>query len=86
MNKIPIQRPRNALLILTVNGGSLSIRLVLYQTGKSLKKSLNGSVDRIDLPGTNLFFSESDFRFGLESESRKFFFKIIRHIYLVLEY
>ncbi len=46
--------------ILTINGGSSSIKFALYQSGKSLKKSLNGSVDRIGLPGTNLTFSESD--------------------------
>ncbi|MGA9291533.1 MAG: acetate/propionate family kinase [Ignavibacteriaceae bacterium] len=60
MNKIPIQRPRDSLFILTINGGSSSIKFALYQPGKSLKKSLNGSVDRVGLPGTNLNFSESD--------------------------
>jgi len=46
--------------ILAINGGSSSIKFAMYQTGKSLKKSLNGSVDRISLPGTNLTFSDSD--------------------------
>jgi acetate kinase len=46
--------------ILTINGGSSSIKFALYQTGKSLKKSFNGSVDRVGLPGTNLTFSESN--------------------------
>ncbi len=46
--------------ILTINGGSSSIKFALYQTGELLKKNLYGSVDRIGLPGTNLTFSESD--------------------------
>ncbi len=46
--------------ILTINGGSSSIKFALYRTGKLLKKSFNGSVDRVGLPGTNLTFSESD--------------------------
>jgi acetate kinase len=46
--------------ILTINGGSSSIKFALYRTGGPLKKSLHGSVDRIGLPGTNLTFSESD--------------------------
>ena len=46
--------------ILTINGGSSSIKFALYKSGKSLKKSFNGSVDRVGLPGTNLTFSESD--------------------------
>jgi len=45
--------------ILTINGGSSSVKFALYQTGKSLKKSFNGSVDRIGLPGTNLTFGGS---------------------------
>ena len=60
MNKISIKRPQDELFILTINGGSSSIKFALYQTDKSLKKTLNGSVDRIGLPGTNLTFSESD--------------------------
>jgi acetate kinase len=48
--------------ILTINGGSSSIKFALYHTGAPLKKSLHGSVDRIGLPGTNLTFSESDGR------------------------
>jgi len=60
MNKISIQRPQDALFILTINGGSSSIKFALYQTGKSLKKRFDGSVDRVGLPSTNLTFSESD--------------------------
>jgi len=40
--------------ILTINGGSSSIKFALYQTGELLKRWLYGKVDRIGLPGTNL--------------------------------
>ena len=45
--------------VLTINGGSSSIKFALYQTGKPLEQSFHGSVDRIGLPGTNLTFSHS---------------------------
>jgi len=45
--------------VLTINGGSSSIKFALYQTGEPLKQSFHGSVDRIGLPGTNLTFSDS---------------------------
>ena len=45
--------------ILTINGGSSSIKFALYQTGEPLEKSFHGSVDRIGLPCTNLTFSDS---------------------------
>ena len=46
--------------ILTINGGSSSIKFALYRAGKLLKKSFNGCVDRVGLPGTNLTSIESD--------------------------
>ena len=45
--------------VLTINGGSSSIKFALYQTGESLEQSFHGSVDRIGLSGTNLTFSNS---------------------------
>jgi acetate kinase len=45
--------------VLTINGGSSSIKFALYQTGEPLEQSFRGSVDRIGLPGTNLTFSDS---------------------------
>jgi len=45
--------------ILTINGGSSSIKFALYQTGEPLEQSFHGSVDRIGLPGANLTFSDS---------------------------
>jgi acetate kinase len=43
--------------ILTINGGSSSIKFALYQAGEPLKRGLYGEVDRIGLSGTNLTFS-----------------------------
>ncbi len=45
--------------ILTINGGSSSIKFALYRTGEPLVQSLHGSVDRIGLPGTTLTFSDA---------------------------
>ena len=59
MNKEPIPRLQGAPVILTINGGSSSIKFALYQTGKALEKTFNGSVDRIGLAGTNLTFRNS---------------------------
>src|ERR1039458_10509824 len=44
--------------ILTIHGGSSSIKFALYQTGEPLKRGLYGKVDRIGLSGTNLTFNE----------------------------
>src|ERR1035438_5747293 len=44
-------------LILTINGGSSSIKFALYQAGGPLKRRLQGKVDRIGLSGTNLTFN-----------------------------
>ena len=45
--------------ILTINAGSSSIKFALYQTGERLEQRLQGSVDRIGLPGTKLTFCDS---------------------------
>jgi|SRR5579859_2389658 len=42
--------------ILTINGGSSSIKFALYQAGEPLERTLFGKVDRIGLSGTNLTF------------------------------
>jgi acetate kinase len=44
--------------ILTINGGSSSIKFALYQTDKLPKRWLHGKVDRIGLAGTNLTFND----------------------------
>lgn len=40
--------------ILTINGGSSSIRFAVYETGETLRRRLNGMIDRIGLSDTNL--------------------------------
>jgi acetate kinase len=44
--------------ILTINGGSSSIRFALYQVGEPLERGIYGKVDRIGLSGTNLKFND----------------------------
>lgn len=45
--------------ILTINGGSSSIRFALYQIGEPLERKLVGKIDRIGSSGTNLTFSDT---------------------------
>ena len=40
--------------ILTVNGGSSSIKFALYQSGEPLEQRLSGMIDRIGHSGTKL--------------------------------
>ena len=54
--------------ILTINGGSSSIKFALFQAGEPLKRVRYGKVDRIGLSGTNLTFHDAD---GKPSASRK---------------
>jgi acetate kinase len=54
--------------VLTINGGSSSIKFALYQGGEPPKRRLYGKVDRIGLSGTNLTFHDAD---GKPSASRK---------------
>jgi acetate kinase len=42
--------------VLTINGGSSSIKFALYRAGQPLERSLHGKVDRIGLSGTSLTF------------------------------
>ena len=46
--------------ILTINGGSSSIKFALYQVAELLQRRLYGKVDRIGLGGTNLTFHDPD--------------------------
>ena len=43
--------------ILTINGGSSSIKFALFQAGEPLERKLHGKVDRIGLPDTNLTYN-----------------------------
>jgi acetate kinase len=36
--------------ILTINGGSSSIKFALFEAGESLRRALDGSIERIGLP------------------------------------
>jgi acetate kinase len=44
--------------ILTINGGSSSIKFALYQATEPLKRGLQGEIDRIGLSGTKLTFED----------------------------
>jgi acetate kinase len=44
--------------ILTINGGSSSIKYALYQVGEPLKRVLQGGLDRIGLSGASLTFDD----------------------------
>jgi acetate kinase len=44
--------------ILTINGGSSSIKFAIYQAGEPLERRLHGKVDRIGLSGTNLTWND----------------------------
>ena len=44
--------------ILTVNGGSSSIRFAVYQTGATLQRRLSGKIDRIGARGTTLIVDD----------------------------
>ena len=48
--------PSNAATLLTINGGSSSIKFALYDSAEHPARSLSGKVDRIGLNGTNLTF------------------------------
>ncbi len=44
--------------VLTINGGSSSIKFVLYLIEESLARKLTGKIDRIGISGTQLIFSD----------------------------
>lgn len=45
--------------VLTINGGSSSIKFALYQAGSPMQRSLTGIVDRIGSSGTTLTYSDT---------------------------
>jgi len=55
--------------ILTINGGSSSIKFALYEVDEPLKLRLFGKIDRIGLSGTNLTFND---RTRNQQDSRNF--------------
>jgi acetate kinase len=46
-------------MILTINGGSSSIKFALFEEGEPLRRVLQGKVDRIGLAGASLAFSDT---------------------------
>jgi acetate kinase len=44
--------------ILTINGGSSSIRFAVYEAGQTPRRRLDGKIDRIGLSGTNLIVND----------------------------
>ena len=45
--------------VLTINGGSSSIRFSVYEVGEALRRSLDGKIDRIGSSGTNMAVNDS---------------------------
>ena len=50
---------RKSYSLLTINGGSSSIRFALFDGGEPLRRLLDGKVDRVGLSGTNLTFKDA---------------------------
>jgi acetate kinase len=44
--------------VLTINGGSSSIKFALYKAGAPLRRGLNGTIDRVGLSGSHLTFND----------------------------
>lgn len=53
-----VEANREPFLVLTVNGGSSSIRFAVHQVGEPMSRGLHGKVDRIGMGGTNLTFDD----------------------------
>src|ERR1039457_3141480 len=45
--------------ILTINGGSSSIRFAVYEAGETPRRRLDGKIDRIGMSGTNLIVNDA---------------------------
>ena len=54
-----LEARRGSYSLLTINGGSPSIRFALFDVGEPLRRLLDGKVDRIGLSGTNLNFKNA---------------------------
>jgi acetate kinase len=59
VDETPSRHARKPFSLLTINGGSSSIRFALYQEAEPLQRKFSGKVDRIGLSGTNLTFKDS---------------------------
>ena len=49
----------NTYNVLTINGGSSSIKFSLYQCGIPMQQKLTGMIERIGLSGTRLTFNDT---------------------------
>jgi acetate kinase len=63
----PVEANRESFSLLTINGGSSTIRFALYEEDEPLRLLLDGKVDRVGLSGTNLTFKDST---GKSQDSR----------------
>jgi acetate kinase len=54
MNNEPTHQLQGTPLILTINGGSSSIKFALFEANDTLRRILEGAIDRIGLPETSL--------------------------------
>ena len=45
--------------VLTINGGSSSVRFAVYEAGETPRRRLDGKIDRIGLSGTNVIVNDS---------------------------
>ena len=59
MRKVSAVQPANPR-ILTINGGSSSIKFAIFDAGDSLRRSLEGGIERIGLPEATLRVKGSD--------------------------
>jgi acetate kinase len=62
-----VQASRESCSLLTINGGSSSIRFALFDQVEPLRRLMDGKVDRVGLSGTNLTFNDST---GQSQDSR----------------
>ena len=46
--------------ILTINGGSSSIKFGLFETGAALRRIVSGAIERIGLEGSTLIVKNSE--------------------------
>ena len=54
-----LEARREKYSLLTINGGSSSIRFALFDVGEPPRRLLDGKVDRVGLSGTNLTFKDA---------------------------
>lgn len=58
MTRAPHSPPQALQSILTINGGSSTIRFAVYDVGRKLQRRLDGKIDRVGVNGTTLLVSD----------------------------